>query len=291
MAKRAPIPRKTTASTFNRETALLACVISLLSILAFLPALGNEFVGDDLGNFLENRNFVGIGLQGIGWAFTTKTLGVYQPLSWIILEMQRSVFGLDPRGYHWSVSSCTLSIARHFVFLSSIFSNSRDRKPPKRTHTLSHLGVRGRTLRCPPPPNGMRRVGILSALSYLCFLSSSFRTCLFETWRALRGSLLFRDGATIQSGALMFPVWLVLMDIYPLKRFARAWKEKTLFFALTLLFVGVSLWARSGYGGMAGGYGLFSRIVSACYGIVFFLWKSLYPRDSRDFTRRPARRN
>ena len=79
---------------------MFAACVSILAILAFLPALKNEFVGDDLGNFVVNTDFVGLGARGIGWAFTTKTLGVYQPLSWLVLEAQRSVFDLNPIGYH-----------------------------------------------------------------------------------------------------------------------------------------------------------------------------------------------
>src|SRR4051794_15210491 len=62
----------------------LAIPTVLLAVVAFLPILGNDFVDrDDPENFLENRNFRGLGRDQIRWAFTTFHHGVYQPLSWL----------------------------------------------------------------------------------------------------------------------------------------------------------------------------------------------------------------
>ena len=60
---------------------------SLLVVAAFSACLGNDFViWDDDKNFLENPSYRGLGWSQIAWAWTSFQLGVYQPLSWMILE-------------------------------------------------------------------------------------------------------------------------------------------------------------------------------------------------------------
>ena len=76
-------------------------ILATLPALTFARTAANGFVNwDDDANFLENSRFRGVGLNQIRWAWTTFLLGVYQPLSWMLLEVQYAVCGLNPRGYH-----------------------------------------------------------------------------------------------------------------------------------------------------------------------------------------------
>ena len=69
------------------------------------------FVGrNDPANFLENPDFRGLGWTQIRWAWTTRLLGVYQPFSWMLLEAQYAICGLEPRGYH--LTSLILNLPR-----------------------------------------------------------------------------------------------------------------------------------------------------------------------------------
>ena len=79
----------------------MALRVAAVAILAFLPAIAGKWVNwDDDTNFLSNPNFRGLGWQQIAWAWQTTLLGVYQPLSWMFLEVQYCLWGLDARGYH-----------------------------------------------------------------------------------------------------------------------------------------------------------------------------------------------
>src|SRR4051812_14335778 len=79
----------------------MAVPLAVVALLAFLPGLDNGFVHlDDEQNFVQNPNFRGLGPAQLGWAWVTNWLGVYQPLAWILLEIEYALFGLDPRGYH-----------------------------------------------------------------------------------------------------------------------------------------------------------------------------------------------
>jgi hypothetical protein len=80
--------------------ALLAAVVTFL---AFLPALSAGFVNwDDDLNFLANPNYRGLGAEQLRWMATTFHLGPWQPLSWLTLGLDYTLYGLDPRGYHWT---------------------------------------------------------------------------------------------------------------------------------------------------------------------------------------------
>jgi hypothetical protein len=92
----------------------MAVPLAIVALVAFLPALDNGFVHlDDEANFLQNPNFRGLGRAQLAWAWVTDWLGVYQPLAWILLETEYTVFGLDPRGYH--LTSVVLSVLSALV--------------------------------------------------------------------------------------------------------------------------------------------------------------------------------
>ena len=79
----------------------LALWLGLAGFLAFVPTLGNDFVAwDDPDNFLDNVGFKGFGPKNIRWAWTTMIIGVYQPVAWMLLEVQYVFTGLNPYGYH-----------------------------------------------------------------------------------------------------------------------------------------------------------------------------------------------
>ena len=55
---------------------------------------------DDPDNFLDNIGFQGVGWRNIRWAWTTMIIGVYQPVAWMLLEVEYLFTGLNPYGYH-----------------------------------------------------------------------------------------------------------------------------------------------------------------------------------------------
>ena len=101
----------------SRIFALLTLIVGVL--LAFCSILGNDFVNwDDAYNFTNNYAFRGLGWKQIEWAFTARHLGVFQPLAWLLLELEYCLFGLDPSGYHAvSLLLHSLNCAMLFVIL------------------------------------------------------------------------------------------------------------------------------------------------------------------------------
>lgn len=91
--------------------------LALLTLLVYFPILSNDFVQwDDDQNILNNPDFRGLGPESLKWAWTTFLLGVYQPVAWMILGAQWTVWGLKPAGYH--LTSLLLHLANTcLVFL------------------------------------------------------------------------------------------------------------------------------------------------------------------------------
>lgn len=75
--------------------------IALLTVVVFLPTLGNDFVlWDDDANFLHNPAYRGLGWRHLAWMFTTFHLGPYMPFTWLTLGLDYLAWGLRPAGYH-----------------------------------------------------------------------------------------------------------------------------------------------------------------------------------------------
>ena len=97
---------------------LVPILIVIATCLVFVPALQNGFVSwDDDKNILENLNFRGLGWTRLQWMFTTFYMGHYQPLSWLTLAIDYSIWRLDPFGYHLTNIILHAANAALFYFL------------------------------------------------------------------------------------------------------------------------------------------------------------------------------
>src|SRR6266850_4502463 len=100
---RAPGPRSAAAPERRPAIARWAVPagVALAAIACFLPTLRNDFVlwDDDL-NFTDNPSYRGLSWRQLRWMFTTVHGGHYQPLSWVTLGLDYTLWGMDPTGYH-----------------------------------------------------------------------------------------------------------------------------------------------------------------------------------------------
>ena len=72
-----------------------------MTVVAFLPALSNDFVNwDDDRNLIDNPFYRGLGWTQLSWMFSTFHEGHYQPLSWLTFAIDYLIWGMNPVGYH-----------------------------------------------------------------------------------------------------------------------------------------------------------------------------------------------
>ena len=94
-------------------------IVAVLTLLLFLPALGNEFVNwDDERNFVLNPNYRGLGWTEIHWMWTSHLLGRYVPVTWMTIGLDYTIWGMNPLGYH--LTSVLLHTVNAVLFYSSL---------------------------------------------------------------------------------------------------------------------------------------------------------------------------
>src|SRR5579862_3115769 len=79
----------------------MCCLVACAVVVAFAPVWNCDFVNwDDSINLLENPAYRGLSAAHLRWMFTTFRGGHYQPLSWVTLGFDYTLWGMQPRGYH-----------------------------------------------------------------------------------------------------------------------------------------------------------------------------------------------
>ncbi len=299
----------------GRRTWLVAMPLALLVLAAFLPALGNGFVDwDDELNFIKNAQYRGLGWAQVKWAWTTFLLGVYQPLAWLLFEVQYVVFGLDPRGYHLTglvlhaaaaVALYALTVAllvrcRPDLFLYDPWARAVGAGLATAMFAVHPLRVEAVAWASCQPYLPCALFAMLAVLAYLRAVGAG--PSPRRGWLAASFGL-FVAAMLSKAAAVSLPAVLVILDVYPLRRLGggpgrwlgpsarRVWLEKLPFVAMSLVFMALAVAAKAdsrtlvplGHDGVPG------RIAQACYGAWFYLAKTVIPREIAAFYPLPGR--
>jgi tetratricopeptide (TPR) repeat protein len=304
---RDPAPGLTSAPTLQPRLArwLPPLLIVLLTLLAFSPTLRNEFVNwDDKRNFVENIHFRGLGWSHLRWMFTTFHLGVYQPLSWMVLGLQYLLWGMNPVGYHVTslLLHATNAVIFYFVTLR-LLQLVMPRPPEQGTIALPISAGFGAVLFALHPLR-VEAVAWVSAqpytLSALFFLGAVLvylRTCAGggagqAGWPLVTSALpLFTLAVFSKAIAVSLPVVLFVLDVYPLRRLGGGpgrwfgpvvrpvWWEKFPFLLIALVAAAVAPFAKAAEGALIPieEYGAPARLAQSLYGVIFYLWKTVVP--------------
>ncbi len=285
-----------------------------VSVYAFLPSLDNEFLNwDDDRNFLLNPDYRGLSATHWQWAWSTYHLGVWQPVSWILLGVQHQFGGMATRTYH------ATSLAMHaansvllYLLAVSLLSAAMPEVSRNRPIAMRVCAAAATILFAVHP----LRVEVVAWLSCQPYLPAAF-FCLLGTWAYV---LTHRHPTTTRSRriglaitfvcyllavmskaiAVSLPAILLILDWYPLGRwqrqanrstraFARLVIEKIPFFAVA---IAVSIWAAAAkdYSDTRAPLGDFEasvRLAQTAYGLIFYLWKSIVPTGLLPYCRLP----
>jgi Flp pilus assembly protein TadD len=287
-----------------------------LTALAFLPALDNGFLDlwDDQANFLANQDYRGLGWPQLRWAWTTTLLGVYQPVGWMLLELQYALGGMRPRTYHLA------SILMHgavavalYALIFELLRRVRPAWPADRRWALPAAAALAAALFAAHP----LRVEVVAWVSCQSYLPCGFFcvTAVVAYLRAHRGGGSGRPGWPVASLALYaaallskavavgLPVVLLVLDVYPLRRLGpgrwagpearRAWREKSPFALLALAFAAVAIVsrrsARSSLNIKEPAFDFGTRLVHAGYGLGLYVYETLVPVNLIAFDLSPDR--
>jgi Flp pilus assembly protein TadD len=218
---------------------LLPVVIGILSLVAFLPALDGEFLTwDDDVNFLGNESYRGLGWPQIWWAFSNVRMGHYIPLTWLSLSGNYVAGGMNPWGYHLGSLLVHAMNAILFYFVARrLLAAARDGgRQAARGDGLLAVGAAAAALVFALHPLRVESVAwiterrdVLSGLFFLAAILCYLRGVeggerIEPRWRTY-SLLLFTGGLLSKASVMPLPAVLVLLDVYPLRRGAFAWRR------------------------------------------------------------------
>lgn len=299
-----------------RRLALAAGLI-VVTLVVFTPTLRNGFVAwDDVQALVANPHLRGLGLTEIGWMFSTRFWGHYQPLFWLSFALDHAVSGFQPGAVH--LTSNILHAANTvLVFLLAMRLLHHGRASPSFRLTelpaaLAALCYAVHPLRVEPVAWATGRGDLLVTLFLLLASlawwravtrraplpgsagraggSAPFDHTVSAPWLAL--ALLAYLGALFsRASAVMLAPALLILDWYPLRRLGRSpvgwwgpaarrvYLEKLAFLVPAVPFAFLTAWAKAESGATASWelHGLLPRVAVACYGVVFYLWKTIWP--------------
>ncbi len=299
-----PEPNQGQPATQRSAAAVfLALVIAAVTIVAFLPTFQNGFVNwDDDVNITKNPHLQGPLFHSIKWAFRTTHQGPYQPLSWLTLILDYRLWGLNATGYH--LTNLILHVAGVLVFF---FVARRLIAAVFRSKVGSSFGFEiaacaatllyaVHPLRVESVAWATERRDVLSGLFFFLALLSYLRARSPEEDSNHSGSLgaaflLFVAASLSKATTVVFPVILLILDFYPLRRISggvrnwffrerrEVWIEKLPFLIISIL-VGIQAvrgqMAAEALVGLSE-RGVVDRIAAALYNPAFYLYKTFVP--------------
>ena len=281
----------TVCSARVRPPPPLVLALVFLCVLAFAPVGWNQFVNwDDDLNFQGNNDFRGLGVRQIEWAWRTQLLGVYQPLGWMIHEVEYVCWGLDPRAYH------LVSVVFHIVNALLLFLLTmrvvRIRLPEQAKNHQTSLAVAaalGAALFALHP----LRVEVVAwascqtylpcvtfyLLSLLAYLNAHTRPARTRLWLALSWVCFFA-ALLCKAVAVTLPCAMLLLDQFILTpRPRRRWAVvvlRLLYLVPAAVFMVIAVRARSTTMPLSQD-GVYSRIACASTSVWFYSIKTVCP--------------
>ena len=280
---------------------VFAAAIAVATTLTFLPSLHNGFVNcDDPSNIVDNPHIYGLSWGNVQWMFTTFHLGPYQPLSWLSLAADYSIWGLDPFGFHMTNLIVHVAVSVSFLFLTrkvlSLASGDAATNPTviAAWSALSAVVFAIHPLRVESVAWATERRDVLSGLWAVWAVWGYLRAVAPEgPGRQSLGWLVaslvcFAVSLLAKASALALPAVLVVLDVYPLGRLSprlsewftrdarRVWLEKLPYVVSSVVFGAVALHGQRVAGALSA-IGPLDRLVIAGYAAAFYVVKLLLP--------------
>jgi NADH:ubiquinone oxidoreductase subunit 3 (subunit A) len=283
--------------------------ICLLTMLTYWSATKNQFVWDDYWYLNENLYWLSqLNAEHIIWMLVSLEVANWHPMTWLSWAVDYQIYSnLDPWGYHLSsIVLHAINAVLVFVVTLVVFGlNTEGSKGfPMRTDNNAVIAALFTSLIFGVHPLHVESVAwvserkdllfqfflLVSMLLYVKYAISQERTGKKWIWATL---CTFAMALSSKPMAVTFPVIMLLIDVYPLRRTRltapllnsiqqESWNkliiEKLPFFLLSALVVIVTIHAQQGAMGHTS-LTFDLRVINAFNSIVFYLQKFFLPID------------
>ena len=293
----------------GRPGLLLLPLVFLITGVVFLPALRGEFLNwDDSVNFAANPYFRGLGWPQIKWMLTATLMGHYIPLTWLSFGINYTLGGMNPWGYHLAnlilhATNATLVYAIGRRLLAAAWGGGAPSG-----HATGPIMVAGafaalvwgvHPLRVESVAWITERRDVLCGLFFLSAVLAYLKGLERggdprSPWPAL-SLTAFAAALLSKAAAMPLPAVLLLLDLYPLRRWGVGWRrlliEKAPYAALAAATAVVALIALPRGAGVTSyeSYGVVARIGMVAYSFVFYPIKFILPIRLSPMYELPAR--
>lgn len=297
-----------------------AIVISLITLVVYLPVLGNDFIGwDDDLYIIGNHAIRSFDWVFFKWAFSSFYAGNWHPLTWASHALDYAVWRLNPIGHHLS-NVLFHAINTFLVMLLCLRLFEAWGKHSLPPDTSIFRGTRGVAIAVAVTgllfglhPMHVESVAwaserkdllcglflLLSMIAYLThaehvhdlheapFLSRAYVLSL--TFFVF--ALLSKSMAVTLPFVLLILDWQVFQRLQSRKLVARALLEKLPFVAVSAVVSIVTLLAQKTFGAVAGieTFPLEARILVALQSLMLYLWNMICPLRLSPFYPYPLR--
>ncbi|MBI2789002.1 MAG: tetratricopeptide repeat protein [Elusimicrobia bacterium] len=264
----------------SRWTPVL--LVAAAPLAAFAPVLSNGFVSyEDRFYILDNPLIRGLGPDALRAMLTATRGGLWQPLSWLSLAVDRSLWGTEAAGFH--LTSLLLHAGTSVLFYLVCLRLLDGRRTAA---LLAALFFAVHPLRVESVAWASERKGLLSGFLFmaavLAHLSGRGRTALAA----------FAASLAAKASALSLPPLLVVLDAWTARR--RPTRKTLLalapFFAVAAGALALAVLAGRASGTIVGPehYGGARRASHVLYGLLFYPAKTLWPGNLSPFYPEPA---
>lgn len=281
---------------------LVLVMIAAVATAAYWPSLHNLFLAwDDYLYVYRNSHIKSFSVGNLWWMFTALHAGHWHPLTWLSHAVDHALWGLNPWGHH--LTSLVLHYANSLLVatltgLLLVAAQRRDggaSPPVARISPLLAGGASGVLFAVHPQQVEAvvwiaERKELLCDFFYLaalvCYLRYSLRPSRFWWWGIWTGFVL---AALAKPMVVSFPVVLLLLDLYPLRRLtvtAGQWsglwalvREKLGFILLCLPVATLAVLAQHQSQTLISlhAVGLEQRLLNAANSLLFYPQKWLLP--------------
>jgi tetratricopeptide (TPR) repeat protein len=299
-----PTPRKPRGLTY-----LLLLGLVFVTLALFWRSTQFDFVQYDDPEYVTDNYYVknGLTVEGVIWAFTHAHSANWHPLTWVSHMIDADLFGLRPGGHHAiNVIFHAFNTALLFWLLFEMTS-ARWRSAavaalfawhPLHVQSVAWIAERKDVLSA-----FFALWTLLFYYRYVSWKSNSPSSPKVRSYLAL-AVFSFACGLMSKPMLVTMPIWLLLLDFWPLNRFAcrsngaessRTFEkflpllqEKIPFIALSAVVAGVTLWAQHGAIGNWEQFPLSLRLANVPVALCAYLQKMVWPVDLAVFYPYPS---
>ena len=224
----------------TRVDVVWTLAIATATIAAFLPLASNQFVNwDDPYALTGNEQLGSSGV--VTWAFTTRLMGHFQPLAWLTWSAVSSLAGMTPAAFH-SLSLIGHVVNAALVYLLTGGLATKAGVQPARVRVAAAAAA----LLFAVHPLRVEPVAWASAFPYVLSLTWLLAATLTFVRYAEGGGnphawlaasvVAYAMSLLSRVAALGFPLVLLVVDVFPLRRARLSVLDKIPFALLAIVF-------------------------------------------------------